>query len=425
MAQNAIIELQVINYILKHKSLDLLTKANIRPEQFSDTYKGFITFIVNHERQYHVVPDVETIVATFGDDFYSLEVTESPDYLADKLREFVVYTQFSRDAKAFQKNLEEGSMENALPKLVHSAQEALKVFANVKGMTDITQDTSRVDEYRRKLSSDEPNVSFGIQTLDEEFGGLLPDDLVLVFARLAHGKSFMMTYFAHALHKQGLKILYYSGEMSADQVGYRYDSVEAHYSDKALLFGTPYLGLGKTTESYATYVASLKGLPAFNIVTPRDLGGRIINMNDINRMAEDLKPDVIFIDQLSLFEDLRYGNIMADLRIFSETNQIPVFIAAQANRESATKNEDGEFNIPEINHIAESDAVGHHSTRAIAFCTNKTEDPHKSIMKMAIKKNRHGGPADFKLEVDFEHGIFTELRQKPLRSDTPAGTGAF
>ena len=436
MAQNSIIELQVINYVLKNKSLSLLKDENISPNQFSDVYRDIIEYIYTHEKKYGVVPDETTIVASFND-YTPLEVNESPKYLVDKLKSFLAYVQFGKEFVLIKKEMDDGNTDYALSLLKKSSDDALKIFTGRVGLgVDITKDVSRVDEYEKRLSGDgEEMYSLGLESLDNAFGGILKDDIMLVFARLAHGKSYLLTYFAHALHKQGLNVLFYSGEMEATQVGYRYDSINANFSNKSLLFGKQ-LDEGRTTESYRRYLETLKDCDNyFKVVTPADLGGRFLNMNDVHKMVEDLKPDVIFVDQLSLMEDIRstkvtqdrikYGNIMADLRVLANTKRIPIIIAAQANRMSATKDEDGEFSIPEMSHISESDAIGHHCTRAVAFCTNKVDESSSQMMKIAIRKNRHGGADEFKVTVDFEHGRFTELKQKPLRADSFEGTGAF
>lgn len=436
MAQNTIIELQVINHILKTKDLKPFQMDGIRPSSFSNKiYSEIAEFIYDHEDKYAIVPDVETVVAKFGQDFMTLDVTESQAYLLDKMRQHVAFNRFKEEFAEISPIIKDGDLENALPRLKASAESVLQMF-NKSGIgTDITQDISRIEEYEQRLSGNgDKTYSLGIKALDDSFGGLLNDDIVLVFARLGHGKSYMMTYLAHALHLQGLSVLFYSGEMSATQVGYRYDSIDSHFSNKALLFGKA-LGEGKSFVQYQRYLESLRGTKPFKVITPADLGGRVMNMNDIHRFVEEMRPDVIFIDQLSLMEDVRsnknatlrerYGNIMADFRVLAETKRIPIFVAAQANRQSATKDEEGDYTIPEMHHIAESDAVGHHCTRAIGFCTNKLDDDTKSMMRVAVQKNRHGGHAEFKVEVDFEHGIFEEVKQRPLRSDDVKGTGQF
>lgn len=436
MAQNSIIELQVVNYAVKNKDIDWLRKANISPTQFSDENQALIQYVFDHTEKYKVVPDETTMVGKFGDDYPVISVTESPAYLMDKLKSFLSYVEFGKAFQVARKQIEEGNMESALPFLKDSIEKTMKIYSTNGVGTDIISNIDRLQEYETRLTNGEETLSLGIDALDEAFGGLLLDDLFLIFARLGHGKSYLMTYFAHVLHKQGRKILFYSGEMDASQVGYRYDSIDSGFSNKDLLFGRPLKGT-KNVALYETYLKNLaKNEVFFKVITPSDLGGRFINMNDLRNMAEEYKPDVIFVDQLSLVDDIKstkatlkrekYDNIMADLRVLAQTKRIPIFVAAQANRQSATKDDEGDFTVPEMEHIAESDAVGHHCTRAIGFCTNKEEDSNLKKMKIAIKKNRHGGESDFKLEVDFEHGRFEELKNKPLRSETvPVASGKF
>ena len=433
MAQNSIIELQVINWVVKNKDLTLLTNANISPSQFSDVYSDIIHFIFKHYKQYNVVPDEATLLSQFGQDYTVVEVHESPKYLINKLKQFLAFIQFGKDFAKAKKDIEEGNMEVALPFIKQISDDALKIFGESGVGMDITQDHSRLDEYKKRLDGEgEDMYSLGFEALDDVFGGLLPDDIMLVVARLGHGKSYVLTYFAYTLHKQGLNVLFYSGEMGASQVGYRYDSIAGHFSNKALLFGKPMAGEGYYEEYMKTLATSEN---YFKVVTPSDLGGRFLNMNDVNKFVEELKPDVIFIDQLSLMVDVRssantpertkYSNITKDLRVIANTHRIPVVIAVQANRTSATKDEEGEAQIPEMHQIAESDSIGQDATRAIAFVTTQFDDSDQRLMKVAVRKNRHGKFGDFKLRVDFEHGKFDEVKSMPLRADIPSEAGKF
>lgn len=433
MAQNSIIELQVINWVVKNKDLSLLTNANISPTQFSDVYSGMIHFIFNHYKKYSVIPDEATLLSEFGQDYTVIDVQESPKYLIDKLKKFLAFVQFGKDFAKARKDIEEGNMEIALPFIKQTAEDALKIFGESGVGTDITKDHSRLDEYKKRLDGEGDEMySLGFEALDDIFGGLLPDDIMLVVARLGHGKSYVMTYFAQILHKQGLKVLFYSGEMEASQVGYRFDSIAGHFSNKALLFG-------KKLPSATYYEEHVKSLAQsenyFKVITPADLGGRYMNMNDIHKFVEELKPDVIFIDQLSLMMDVRsnantpertkFSNITKDLRAVANTQRIPIVIAVQANRTSATKDEDGEAQIPEMHQIAESDSIGQDATRAIAFVTTQIDDSEQRLMKVAVRKNRHGKFGDFKIRVDFEHGRFDEVKSMPLRADMPSEAGKF
>lgn len=434
MAQNSIIELQVINHVVQSKDLSFLKEENITPDQFSKTYRDIITFIYDHDREYGNVPDEGTLLSKFGEDYTVLEVNESKRYLVSKLKDFLAYVKLAEDFNEIKPLLESGDVQDALAQLRQKVDDTMKTFSPKSEATDIIHDISRLQDYEDKISGkiDEKNYSLGFEGFDNTLGGLLSDDIVLVFARTSHGKSYLLTYMAHALYTQGLNILMYSGEMKSKDVGYRFDSINAHFSNKSLMFGKQFEGT-KSFAQYKTYMENLKNSSnRFDIVTPLDLGGRMLNINDLEVMMEKNKPDVLIIDQLSLMHDIRsnkntqertrYSNIMADLRLLSSTYNVPILIAAQANRKASERDEDGEFEIPEVSHVAESDAISHHCTRAIGFCTNKTEDKNIKLMKIGIRKNRFSGDEEFKVEVDFAHGHFKELRHKAL-TDESGGSG--
>ena len=86
---NSIIELQALNYVLQNKSLSLLVDNNISPQQFSDTHRPIAEFIQSHTKKYGVVPDTTTVLSEFPDDFSVMDVKDSPNYLVDRLRQFL------------------------------------------------------------------------------------------------------------------------------------------------------------------------------------------------------------------------------------------------------------------------------------------------------------------------------------------------
>ena len=417
---NSIIELQVLNYVLQNKSLSILVDNNISPQQFSETHKPIAEFITSHTKHYGIVPDSATVLSEFPDDFSVMDVKDSPVYLADKLRQFLSYYAFGQKFPNIKKMFESGDVDGALASIKTVAEDILTEFSATGIGLDITKDTERLDIYEKRIAGiGEPVTLLNIDGIDDAFGGILRDDLISVVARTNHGKSFFLTYMAHNLHQQGFKIMYYTGEMEPAQIGYRYDSIHSHFSSRSLLFGKKELGMNKYVDDYREYIDELKNEKVpFIVIHPRDLGGRYMNINDLEKLIDEHKPDFIFIDQLSLFKDitsnsqtqerLKYDNIMKSFRLIVATRRIPIFVAVQSNREGAKKNEENEFDIPEVSNIAESDAIGQHSTRILSFCTNS------NIIKMGVVKNRHGMQPIINFKVDFEHGIFTELKPKTI-----------
>ena len=98
---------------------------------------------------------------------------------------------------------------------------------------------------------------------------------------------------------------------------------------------------------------------------------------------EKEKLDILFIDQLSLLEDMRHGrtdvekagNIIKDLKNLQVMKHIPIICVSQQNR---TTSENG----VDTTQIANSDKIGQYST-VVIFIEKKD-----FVMKLTIVKSR-------------------------------------
>ena len=68
------------------------------------------------------------------------------------------------------------------------------------------------------------------------------EDLVVLTGRTNVGKTWIGEYFATMAWNMGYKILMYSGEMSTAMVGFRFDTLNKHFSNMGLLNGSGTLG---------------------------------------------------------------------------------------------------------------------------------------------------------------------------------------
>ena len=148
-------------------------------------------------------------------------------------------------------------------------------------------------------------------------------------ARKNQGKSWLLLEFLMNAWKQGKRVGLYSGEMSAEQIGYRFDALYKHFSNLSLMRANE-----KEKEQYEEYIKQLKEAKnCFVVITPRDLG-HLANVNDIDYMIKKYNLDIVGIDQFSLMEDFRssrndplrisLGNISADLFNLSLNYKIPI-----------------------------------------------------------------------------------------------------
>lgn len=411
--------------MIQNQSLEMILGNGIEPEDFTGAYQEQVRFIVDHTKKYGSTPDYITMTRQFPDDFEQLNITESALYLEEQLIHHVKYNRTARIIDGVKNHLVSNNPDDfnyAIKELVGGLDEVGTSLGSRQLGTDITKDTSRLELYEKRLRGEIPApVQFGIPTLDEALKGLLPDDVVTVFARSSHGKSYITNIFAKLLWEQGLSVLMYSGEMETTQVAYRVDTIISGLSNNALMFGNQIYNRNNEIASVEDYKEHLDTMAQadnfFRVVTPReDFNGKAPTVGDIENLVNQLKPDVVFLDQLSLMSDQdkarstkeQYANIMRDIRLLSETKAIPFFVAAQANREATEKDEEGTYKVPEPHHIANADDVLHFSTRVIGIALNKVEDSSTHVMKVGVKKNRHAALTEFDMLIDFDKGVFEE-----------------
>lgn len=230
-------------------------------------------------------------------------------------------------------------------------------------------------------------------------------------------KVWIAEFFGTMAWEAGYKILHYSGEMSVEMVGFRFDTLHKHFSNMGLLNGSGVLGKKAGTDGgqllrkdYEDYITQLSTKSGYVIVTPDDFGGRKPTVGELETLAKKIDADMIIIDQLSLMTDQRradtpriaYNNISEDAFMMSKRLGKPVLMLAQANREAVKNKKKGQ--APELHDLAESDGVGQNATRVIALSVID------GILKLSMKKNRYGiNNKDVMVMWDINNGYIKPL----------------
>ena len=404
------IELQIINKLLDSSDLDFLVNNHITINDFYK-HKAELKFILDHFEKYGVIPDKTTFIQNFPD-FEFIEVRESDQYLKDTLLEESTFQKVVPVITEASKMIESDSnvgvkyLLNELEKLSLSKTESIDL---------ITKAENRYKSYLEKKAFKAKMVTYtGFAELDKVIEGFSQDgELAVFFARLNNGKSWVVTKIAVAAWQQGRRVGFYSGEMTADKVGYRIDSLIKGFSNRALL-------KGYDVEGYKEYVEEMKEAQnPIQIITPQELDG-YLTLSKLENFIKEYKLNFMVIDQLSLMEDekangntqerIKYSHITKGLKRLSEKYQCPIILAAQANRFGAKGQE--EKGVPEMEHIAESDAVGQDATLAISMRIKDNQ------LEMQIKKYRDGQVgAKFVYALDLDHGKFTFLPEDASSED--------
>jgi replicative DNA helicase len=391
-----LVELQIISKILQNRSLAVLQQNGINADRFI-SYKEEAKFIFDHYEKYGNVPDRETFLDKFRD-IELVEVHESDQYLIETLVEEHLYSRLVPVVHKIAE-LSKTDSRQAVEYAKQELEELTKLGRTfVPGVDIIKNALDRHEDFvRRNSVKGLLGITTGIKELDEITHGWLNEDLIVIVGRTNEGKTWLMLFFLVVAWASGKRVLLYSGEMSELIVGYRFDALNEHFSNTALMHGEEDLGDSRTPEDYHQYLVKLsKTNVPFVIVTPKHLGGKRLNIPMLHQLIEHIKPDIVGIDQISLMDDhrakkgdqerVRYTHIAEDLYSTSEKYQIPIIAPAQANREAEKEKKRDEDNIktPELHQIGESDGVGQNASRVLAM------SQVDSTLKITVRKNRYG-----------------------------------
>ena len=240
----------------------------------------------------------------------------------------------------------------------------------------------------------------------------------MLFARPGEGKTTVMLYGAYrAWVEQEAVVSFISPEMNAMEIGLKFDSFAFNISASELLSGTT-----SVTElaRYESEIHSwLRQEQSGFFFYDTETFGRSFTTGDLAAIIRRDKPDVLCVDGLLFlepvrrdFKDLRtrLSYVIAELKTLVLTTGVPMRIAHQANRQAVvtqrrTKAITVDELLPDIQHLAESDATGQFANRAFAI---------KSVRGrtfIGIRKNRNGPKDKFiSCSIDPDRGVVDQVR---------------
>ena len=394
------VSLQILNKIISTKDISIITDNNLTIDYFLE-YEDEYSFIKEHFDNYKNVPDTETFINKFPD-FELLEVNESDRYLVDAIREEYLYSKSVPVIKKAAELLKSDSNEASR----YLQSELVNLTPNyITPYVDIIHSNSRVEMFEDKSNNkDKWFIPTGFEELDDIiYGWQCGEEFVVIFARTGIGKSWVLVKTVQHAWEIGKNVGYVSPEMSADKIGYRFDTLNNHFSNMALVRGD------KSKVSIDEYKQYNEKLAEHNnsilVSTPMDFNKQV-TVGKLRTFVQANNLDMLAIDGITYMTDERYKrgdnkttsltNISEDLMELSCELKIPILVVVQSNRGGTEKD------TPDLEDIRDSDGIAHNATKVISL--NQKEE----ALVMKIKKNRDGKVGD-KLTYlwDIDLGEFT------------------
>jgi len=288
-------------------------------------------FVREHYTNYREVPTAVAVNDNFPN-FKTLVVEDTLDYLIDKMVEFRRRTLTRNSVEDVVLALNSNDHESALTEM--SKAIALVNEQGVIGTThvDLSKDPDRRWlEYEELVNAKMLGVPTGFLKIDEATAGLQGGQLITVIAPPKTGKSQIALQMAINVHAAGLVPMFQSFEMNNHEQSQRHDSMRAHVSNGRLRRGK----LNSTEETRLLKLYDdMKTEHPFHLVDA--VNG--LTVDSLVAKAEQLKPDVLFVDGVYLMMDQVTGdantpqaltNITRALKRVAQKLNIPVIVTTQ------------------------------------------------------------------------------------------------
>ena len=307
--------------------------------------------------------------------------------------------------------------------VLEAAEQKIYAIRSGRGNQGLTPISSVIlDVYARlgelaAMDSAVPGLSTGLSDLDAAIAGLNNSDLILLAARPGMGKTSMaLNILLHAGKFSGKSVVFFSLEMSAEQLGMRLISAESFVDNKKLV-------TGKLTENdWAKVAAASAALNRTKILIDDNPSLSVADMNAKCRRVEDL--GLVVIDYLQLMQSAggsqKYSgenrqqvvsDISRALKIMAKELNVPVLCLSQLSRgpESRTNKR------PMLSDLRESGAIEQDADIVMFLYRddyyNEDSEDH-NLAECIIAKNRHGETRTVELQWLPEFTTFSGIERR-------------
>ncbi|MDG3146306.1 replicative DNA helicase [Streptococcus suis] len=308
--------------------------------------------------------------------------------------------------------------------LIARAEQALVNVSNsnhntgFKPIYDVILDSHSKIEQRSNVSSDVTGIATGFTDFDKLTTGLHEDQLIILAARPAMGKTaFALNIAQNVACKSNKPVAIFSLEMGAESLVERMLAAEGTIKSYHIRTGK------LTTIEWQRLIYAQGQLAEAPIYIDETAGIRIAEIRSRARKLAQATGGLglIVIDYLQLIQGSRSDNrqqevseISRQLKIIAKELKVPVIALSQLSR-SVEQRQDKR---PIMSDLRESGSI-EQDADIVAFLyrddyyqDKKDDQPEKNLTELIIKKNRHGDLGTVKMYFHKEYTKFSSVEEE-------------
>ena len=295
---------------------------------------------------------------------------------------------------------------------------ALRQGRAARGLTPISSVILNVYDRLNELAASDsaiPGLSTGLSDLDRAISGLNKSDLILLAARPGMGQTSMaLNILLHAGKFSGKSVVFFSLEMSREQLAMRLISGESFVDNKKLVTGK------LTEDDWDRVAAAAASLNQTRILIDDDPSLSVADMNAKCRRVDDL--GLVVIDYLQLMQSAGgrpyagenrqqvVSDISRALKIMAKELNVPVLCLSQLSRASEGRQD----KRPMLSDLRESGAIEQDADIVMfiyreGYYNKESDNPN--LAECIVAKNRHGETRTVEMQWVPEYTTFQTLER--------------
>ena len=393
-------EYRLVSKVIAERNIIPVLERGIKDDWILDgDLRRVWTFVREHYASYREVPTVIAVVDNFPN-FKVLNVEDTIEYLIDKMVEFrrrsITRLGIQNVVQLAQVNDHEAALTEMSKTLTVVNEQGVQGTTHL----DMTKDPDQFwEDYKNVQGSELLGVPTGFSKIDLATAGLQGGQLITLIAPPKTGKSQIGLRMAANVHASGLVPMFQSFEMNNREKSQRFLAMTSNISSARLRSGT----LKKDEEKrLKDTLEDLGESKPFHFVDA--VNG--LTIDSLVAKAEQLKPDVMFIDGVYLMMDQVTGdantpqaltNITRGLKRAAQRMNIPVIITTQTLLWKMKGNK------VDANSIGYSSSFFQDSDVILGLEPIDENEGHRMLR---VVQSRNCGPADALITWNWDTGCF-------------------